>query len=175
MITILPMHIASVYTPKTENAVLIRVLDPGEKGDAIENPDQYKAIHRISVHDNAGFIGRPPGWKNAVLFDEGMASDLVDFVNQYPNTEEWVVHCHAGVSRSAAVGLSIAWITEDREAEKAILQNTTLFPNPHILTVMAHKLSLLPMKQETINMFVLGSDAPIIEGPVSLGELLKED
>lgn len=41
---------------------------------------------------------------DAVLFDDGMAKSILDFVEKNENVETILVHCYAGMSRSKAVG-----------------------------------------------------------------------
>lgn len=50
------------------------------------------------------------GWpevenREPVLFNEDMAQQVIDFYNQHKGKAETIlVHCHAGISRSAAIG-----------------------------------------------------------------------
>ena len=40
----------------------------------------------------------------AILFDEIMAKQIIDFIQEYKYVETLVIHCYAGQSRSRAVG-----------------------------------------------------------------------
>ncbi len=42
--------------------------------------------------------------KGAVLFNEEMADQIIDFVNSHRKAETLLIHCYAGQSRSRAVG-----------------------------------------------------------------------
>jgi len=67
----------------------------------------WHAVHRLEFHDiEAEMLGEP-----YVLMDQQQALELVNFVhNVASDVEGVIVHCRAGISRSAAVA---KWITEE--------------------------------------------------------------
>lgn len=63
--------------------------------------------------------------KDFVLFDQGMAEEIVDFVNKH-DVSNCYIHCTAGVSRSAGVAsaLSKHYNGDDMEYFKKYVPNT---------------------------------------------------
>jgi predicted protein tyrosine phosphatase len=73
-----------------------------------------------------------------VVFGSDMATSImssIDVFNESADDELLVIHCHAGISRSAAVGCAVAFHLglDNREF---IDMNPNIDPNKHILGVM---------------------------------------
>jgi len=86
--------IESMQPPK--KAVLISIRDKGQEDAKID--DKWDAVLRLTF-DDADISGD--------LFDCNQAQEVINFVEKYVEHSVYV-HCHYGVSRSAAVALFIA-------------------------------------------------------------------
>lgn len=74
--------------------------------------------------------------KNIILFEQQHARTIIDFIDEIKNNvDELVVHCHAGISRSGAVGLFICRYLQLDENEFRQL-NAGIGPNFYILSVL---------------------------------------
>lgn len=73
------------------------VISIGERGEAYKFACEHKRVLRLEFDDIVGYVG--PEYHN---FDMWHARQLLDFVDSCGD-EDILVHCHAGVSRSAAV------------------------------------------------------------------------
>lgn len=62
--------------------------------------DGWHAVLELQFHDVTSVV---PTFPDLILFDEEMAKELLGFIKQHQG-KPFVVHCDAGVSRSAAVG-----------------------------------------------------------------------
>ena len=63
------------------------------------------------------------------------ALDLFDFIKSNIDKKTCLVHCHAGVSRSGAVGLFInEYLGQNEERFRVLHPN--IAPNPHILSLL---------------------------------------
>ena len=91
-------------TPGWSDWALISISEP----DNNKKPrilDGWHSVLRVEFHDITS--ARPDG----VLMDETHAKRIVDFVRQVaPEVEGVMVHCRAGISRSAAVA---KWISRE--------------------------------------------------------------
>jgi len=74
------------------------------------------------------------------LFDEELATEIICFVNRNRyKVNQWLIHCHAGISRSGAIGLFIENLVNelDRESfEQFKLHNPQIHPNFYIVKVL---------------------------------------
>lgn len=104
---------AKKLIPHPRTAV-ISITSPG-RIDLPEFSDNFGAVLRLQFHDFDGKTTRydVPSEK-LVPFDEGMAQQIIDFVNalKAKKIDTLVVHCHAGISRSAAIAKFAAEINE---------------------------------------------------------------
>jgi len=48
--------------------------------------------------------------EGAVLFDEDMATRIIDFIREHESVDRLLIHCYAGQSRSRAVGAFAVWM-----------------------------------------------------------------
>ena len=95
---------------------------------AVIHPDTWKAILRLEfddadpLHMNSSIIDQ------YTLFDEDDAVDILKFLKKYQDdTVDALVHCEAGISRSAAVAKFIAYIYNLRFPEKYSIYNKHVF------------------------------------------------
>lgn len=73
------------------------VISIGEKGDNCKLHPKHKAVLRLEFDDIPHHI---PGYK---MFSTFQAKQIIRFAEQVPDGEILIVHCEAGISRSAAV------------------------------------------------------------------------
>jgi len=101
------------YKPQG-TAILISITDPASGNPPFHGT--YEGIIRLQFHDiNEQF---PEGYFfEGVLFNSDDAKDILAFVKNHPDIDEIVVHCEAGVSRSAGVAaaLSKIYLGDDTE------------------------------------------------------------
>lgn len=83
-----------------------------------------------------------------ILFNHTMADEVVSFIEDYEpkahcelEDEALIVHCHAGISRSAAIGAAIA-CSLDLDPEEFRDLNPNIDPNKFILAVMLEALDI---------------------------------
>lgn len=79
------------------NKALISICVPGIQ----RNFAGWDNLLTLDFHD----IERPvPEYPDFILFTPKMAKQIIDFADALPNNVDWImVHCHQGISRSAAV------------------------------------------------------------------------
>ena len=76
------------------------------------------------VHPTEGFI----------LFHDDQAHDILDFVtHKWDSIDTLMVHCHAGISRSAAVAAAIARLKWEDESE---FVEEPYDPNPRVYRIL---------------------------------------
>ena len=75
------------------------------------------------------------------VFDESVAKDIVSLVDGMKNDDKelLIIHCHAGISRSAAIGSTIAFHLR-LDSNDFIDMNPNVDPNKHIMSVMLKEL-----------------------------------
>lgn len=111
---------AESLTAEADTA-LISITEPGDPQAAVD--PEWKHLLRLSFHDVDQDRGE--GFR---LFDEMHARQILDFVESLPEEINYViVHCHAGISRSAAVAKVIASATGASFNEKYSLYNKHVY------------------------------------------------
>ena len=99
-------RIAAENTIGWGNWAVISISEPNSSFGEAKLLDGWFAVHRACFHDVDP--ARPCGEPH-VLMNERHARDIVAFIHEVaPNIEGILVHCKAGVSRSAAVAKWIA-------------------------------------------------------------------
>lgn len=73
-------------------------------------------------------------YPGSVLFSSNEAELLLEAFDRLGDMDEVIVHCRAGVSRSAAVGILFARYLKRLDLECSIYLNHNIFPNRHILS-----------------------------------------
>jgi predicted protein tyrosine phosphatase len=98
-LVVLSREAAERYEPSGKE-VCISIGDP--RGTPAQLSDAFVAVLRLAFNDITAY----PDAED-VLFAEEHAEEVLRFVEQWPDVDRIVVHCHAGVSRSpgAALGL----------------------------------------------------------------------
>jgi len=92
---------AEVYQPGGRE-VCISITDSDDDSSPVLS-SAFVAILRLAFSD----IDEPSADPTEVLFTEGHAKQVTDFVRQWTNVDRIVVHCKAGQSRSAGIALGL--------------------------------------------------------------------
>ena len=83
---------------------------------------------------------------NAILFNEDHAKEIVQFVKDVHADKEsavLIVHCHAGISRSGAVG-TFACDYVRLDYQEFIDLNPYIMSNPHVLSLLRREADMTP-------------------------------
>ena len=92
----------------TKNLVLISISEPLFKNYADEQlSDDYAKMFKASIRCKFWDIEEKIG--NYDVLDDELAQQLQKFILQHIN-ERFVIHCRAGISRSAGIGLAVECI-----------------------------------------------------------------
>ena len=76
---------------------------------------------------------------NGLLFHKGQAKKVVDFIDDIQKENDdsiLVAHCHAGISRSGAVG-TFACDYCGLDYDEFLSENKYIMSNPHVLKMLA--------------------------------------
>ena len=98
---------------KTDNYAVISVFDDDKPFVHGDKPHLHMFIHDIDeeIASNAGFMKHHPHWK---LFDDADAWVIKHWVEQVKDSVDYfIIHCHAGVSRSRAVAAALCFVYND--------------------------------------------------------------
>jgi predicted protein tyrosine phosphatase len=98
-LVVLSREAAERYEPNGKE-ICISIGDP--HGNPAQLSDAFVAVLRLAFNDITAYPA-----PEDVLFAEEHAEEVLRFVEQWPDADRIVIHCHAGVSRSpgAALGL----------------------------------------------------------------------
>lgn len=97
-----------LYSEHPKPCILISIVSPEMPDADIKHPEMYKGILRLKFHDLEYPI---KGYEKCKLFSKDDAIQILDFVNNYADEIKLiVVHCEAGVSRSAGVAAALSLI-----------------------------------------------------------------
>ena len=120
--------------PKTDNAVLIRILEPSYQISGIpyviENIKDYNNVLELYFHDITNT--QIQLLNTAISFSKDLAKQLNNFILEN-DFDEIAIHCSAGISRSPAIGLCVSKILQSQEMEDMILSYSHFIPNKQIL------------------------------------------
>jgi predicted protein tyrosine phosphatase len=120
--------------------VLISITDP--KQDELNCPDNdlRKDILRLSFHDVQENLG---SYRKMSLEE---AKQVVEFYLKHKDIGYYVIHCEAGVSRSAAIGAAITIL----EGDNPLRFWARHYPNGYMISaiLMADNLRKRPIKSE---------------------------
>lgn len=108
---------------------IISIMTSPTQAVSLPKSDRLLGTLRLNFPD---FEKPVKGWEKAELFSPKMANQVWDFIETVPAPEILLIHCEAGISRSAAVGAAIAKVIgQDFDAyfEK-------YYPNPLVYRVM---------------------------------------
>lgn len=127
---------AQRFVPKGTSA-LISIRNPGNR--PLHPTSQFDHVIRFFFDDVTPeetrlpiFADGDPIW---ILFNAQDAIDIFDFAEKHQDVDHFVVHCEAGISRSAAVGCVLAlWVGDEKAA--ASFAAEPHHPNEHVLDLM---------------------------------------
>lgn len=85
---------------KDENTVLISITDPDKKTLPVEILSQFKNSLSLQFWDVEEPIGR------FTPIEQSQAKEIKEFILSHKD-DNFIIHCEAGISRSAAVGLAV--------------------------------------------------------------------
>lgn len=91
--------------------------------------------------------------RDIILFNDHMAEDIVDFIKRIHAEEEdsvLIVHCHAGISRSGAVG-TFACDFCRLDYQKFCRLNPYIMPNSYVLRLLKIKADMVPSFEHDSN------------------------
>jgi predicted protein tyrosine phosphatase len=90
----------------SEDWAVISINEPEASDGAAKPQSGWHAVHQVAFHDISAPVLNMP----YVLMDVGQAQDIANFVRAVaPVAAGIIVHCRAGVSRSAAIA---RWISK---------------------------------------------------------------
>lgn len=129
---------AVMYRPK-EKTGIIRLFD----SDAILGNSEVRNAPLL-YHEEFNFVctlvvddlhsSAEEDYPGSVCFSSKEAKRLLEAFEELRQLDEVIVHCRAGVSRSAAVGILFARYLKRLDLECSIYLNHHIFPNRHILS-----------------------------------------
>lgn len=136
----IPEVMAVSFTPKSENALLIRITDVGLAFKTLKNPELFEGILEVrfnDINEEDDYWGLSQKEEHEMkLFNERHAAAIYSFLDHHANHGQIVVHCNAGVSRSSAVAMGIAEHYNDTPTLLKLKEIKRYLPNPRVLTVM---------------------------------------
>lgn len=171
-IKVLDIFSAKEYLPK-EKSILIRLEFDIKK---LDYEYLYQDVLYIDVLDcnnenETNDISK--------LFTDVHKKEIFDFVDKNIDAEELIIHCHAGLSRSPAVAISILNYLGRREEALKYIHKNRCFPLRRIMEIMNDKLFFNDFIKEIqlrgiIKGYedILKIDKKEIVGEISLLELL---
>jgi predicted protein tyrosine phosphatase len=102
--------------------------------------DEYEAVLCFKFDDmtEKTFNSLPAAEVEKItLFDDHMASVIVEFYRQWKDTcDVFVVHCDAGVSRSSAVAIALAEYSNNLVELDRLTETNKFWPNPHVWSII---------------------------------------
>ena len=121
---------AEKYKPEV-SAIIISITDPEQPQAALRNILEYKDCLRLQFHD----LDHPiEGYKYLKMFHKTDAEQIIAFVDKYKDGVELVVvHCEAGVSRSAGVAAALSVIYNNTCEE---FYSSRYYPNALVKSVI---------------------------------------
>jgi predicted protein tyrosine phosphatase len=138
---IMPYGAALEFCPAPDtNNVFIRITNPRREFDELRYRDRFRAVLQLQFHDYTDAqVARDEiveADRPAKLFDDGDAEAVVDFFVAHADCELMAIHCGAGKSRSAAVGVGWCLFRGDGQGLHYILNSGEYWPNPYIVGVL---------------------------------------
>lgn len=129
----------------TNDFIIISITDPKQNLAKLKlNEENILRVQFLDITEDL----LEPRWANS-LFTSQQAEEIAYFISQKHNEKknyQLIVHCEAGVSRSAAIALTAHTITQCDfpNKEKAVI------PNPFVLSLMENQIGIAievpPMK-----------------------------
>lgn len=97
----------------------------------------FDDISDIEMED---ILASNPDSKN-ILFNREHAQKIIDFVSNRENVGMCYIHCHAGISRSGAVGTFVNDIAGEQKYFDFMRDNSGIIPNSYILRELRRQLN----------------------------------
>jgi len=116
--------------PKVSHAV-ISITDPDKPEASLRTNRETKGVLRLQF-DDATYKYHP----DCVLFTQDMATQIKCFLEQMIPVNYLIVHCEAGISRSAAVAQAVRKVIP----ESKICYDYRHNPNPLVLRLLSQAL-----------------------------------
>lgn len=117
----------------TERDAIISIREPA---GMVDLSSRWKHVLELEFHDadgNTDWTLPCYTYDTDVLFDEKMAKDVYDFVKGLPpEVENLIVHCHMGISRSAAIAIALHDTTHDNKIMVHGLRDRYMLHNKHV-------------------------------------------
>lgn len=146
-VSVLSQAEASLYEPrKGSKSAIIRIADKTDILPDLSYP--YDIVGSISFYDIRQVMNTPSNWNAFSKTDATTISRWFHSIKE-SRIEELVIHCHAGVSRSPAIGIAFGWFMDDESIIESIL-NKPVAPNILVLKKMAVELGVYKEKRKWI-------------------------
>lgn len=111
--------------------ILISMTSPNTKGcaPAVLHDDAWQGVLRLEYHDIDYHLKIKEAKIDLVLFGEEHALEIMKFLKEHEAAEvtDVIVHCEAGISRSAAVSKFVSWLYRLPFPEHYSLYNKRVF------------------------------------------------
>ena len=120
------------YAPHTESSAIISISTPGivySNKPFINNTNEVKHILRLYFTDDD---------VEPYCMQESEAIEICTFLETYKNVDILIVHCDAGVSRSAAIAAAI--MKTQTGDDSSVFDNPLHSPNMHCYRLMLNQL-----------------------------------
>ncbi|WP_430534398.1 hypothetical protein [Listeria rocourtiae] len=136
----LPEVIATSFNPIGKTPIMIRIADKNKTFAKINDSGKYQGILEIQFNDineEDDYWGLSKKESDEMLlFNKKHAAIIHDFVDQFEDISQIVVHCNAGVSRSSAVAMQLAEYTNDLDTYAKLREIKRYLPNTRVLAIM---------------------------------------
>ena len=119
--TVLDRTKAKKYSYKTHGYeyIVISINDVDEMPNRFNHTDELIGVLYLCFDD---IVNEDP-----LSIKDSDSDKIVEFMSRHQDIEECVVHCHAGVSRSAGVAAALSLVFNG--SDKEILENPRFSPN----------------------------------------------
>lgn len=107
--------------------------------------DEFAKVFTLTVDDIQRSV--EDEYPGSVLFSMTEASYLLHAFEECKGLDQVIVHCRAGVSRSAAVAILLARYLKRLDLECGLYVNHDIYPNAHILSFQ-EKMGISPWEPE---------------------------
>lgn len=146
-VSVLSQAEASLYEPReSSKAAIIRISD---KIDILPKLlYDYFLTYGIEFYDVRQLMRLPSNWNPFSPSDAELIHKWFQQIKEN-NIEELVIHCHAGVSRSSAIGIAFGWFMNDNSIIDDIFKRPVA-PNTLVLKRMAVELDIIEERRQWI-------------------------
>lgn len=149
-ITVIDCYQSPKYKPDGK-ALMIRIGDELNEYHLPKiNQNLYESVHEFQFYDVIPKPGLPSNWNYFNKTDGERVLSIFKTLKE-KNIDEVIIHCFAGVSRSPAIAISLAWFLNQEGDIKDLLKHAV--PNKQVLKIMAKLLGIYNEKKDFINNF----------------------